>query len=143
VAGDIAPASDDQQKIDVEHLLFADESFELIICNHVLEHVSDPDLALRELARCLTRDGHLIAQTPYSPKLKSTFEMLTPVSTQFARLFYGQEDHVRLFGADLVSRFHEAGLSGEPLSHQQVLGELDAQEHGCNENEPFFLFERA
>ncbi len=140
VLGDIAPSRPDQQKIDVEQLPFDKGSFDMILCNHVLEHVADPDQALRELARCLARDGYLVAQTPYSPSLKWTFELSARVSPHFARLFYGQEDHVRLFGADLPDRFRAAGLHGDMARHQDILVDVDPIEFGCNELEPFFLF---
>lgn len=141
VVGDLSPQRPAHRQIDVENLPFGNEAFELVLCNHVLEHVADPDRALRELARCLTRDGHLIAQTPFVPKLKWTFEMSEPVSPRFARLFYGQEDHARLFGADLLHRFAAARLRGELPSHQALLPDKDPVEYGCNEREPFFLFE--
>jgi SAM-dependent methyltransferase len=140
VRGDLAPSRPEHRKLDVEQLPFEDGSFDLILCNHVLEHVADTDRAMRELARCLTPTGHLIAQTPYVPNMKWTFEMIDPVSVPFAKLFFGQEDHVRLFGADLVDRLHAAGLRGELLPHGEVLAEFDPEEYGCNEREPFFLF---
>ena len=140
VLGDLEPRRPGHRKLNIEQLPFDDDSFDLILCNHVLEHVGDPDRALSELARCLARDGHLVAQTPYAPGLKWTFEMGSRVSPQFARLFFGQEDHVRLFGADLPARFHAAGLHGELMPHTRLLGDLDPAEYGCNEREPFFLF---
>jgi SAM-dependent methyltransferase len=140
VLGDLSPRRPEHRKLNVEKLPFEDGSFDLILCNHVLEHVADPDRAMAELARCLTPDGHLVAQTPYSPHLKWTFELNSNVSPQFAHLFYGQEDHVRLFGADLLARFHAAGLRGDLMPHARVLGDLSPQEYGCNEREPFFLF---
>lgn len=142
VRGDLAPRRPEHARINVEQLPFAAGAFDLVLCNHVLEHVADPDLALKELARCLAPGGRLIAQTPYSPRLKWTFEMFGNVSPHFARLFYGQDDHVRLFGADLLARFHAAGLRGEPAPHGAVLPDKDPQEFGCNELEPFFLFGR-
>lgn len=143
VRGELAPQRPGHTRIDVEQLPFAAGTFDLALCNHVLEHVADPDAALRELARCLAPRGRLIAQTPYAPRLKGTFEMAGSVSAHFARLFYGQDDHVRLFGADLPARFHAAGLRGELAPHSALLPDKDPQEYGCNELEPFFLFERA
>lgn len=142
VTGDLIPQRPEHRQIDVQELPFPSGSFELILCNHVLEHVADPDRAMTELGRCLTRDGHLVAQTPFAPKLKWTFEMSEPTSPQFARVFFGQEDHVRLFGADLPGRFAAAGLRGELSVHGQLLRDRDPVEFGCNEREPFFLFER-
>ena len=140
VRGDLFPRSPGHRKIDIEALEFPDGYFDLIICNHVLEHVNHPETALAEFHRCLASGGHVVAQTPYSPKLKRTFEMTAPISVPFATLFFGQDDHVRLFGGDIVDYFHAAGLKGELLAHATVLGDIDADLWGCNVREPFFLF---
>jgi len=142
VRGDLHPTRAHHLKIDAEQLQFADASFDLIICNHVLEHVANPLRALAEFHRCLQPGSVLIAQTPYAPKLMKTFEVDAPVTPQFAKLFYGQEDHVRLFGADIVDYFHAAGFAGEPLAHDTVLAGIDPQAYGCNRREPFFAFAR-
>ena len=140
--GDLYPQQAGHQKLDVEQLEFEAGRFDLIICNHVLEHVSSPQRALAEFHRCLSPGGLLIAQTPYAPALRHTFETTGPVSPAFARLFYGQGDHVRLFGADIAGYFHAAGFSGDPLPHQVVLPGMDAAANGCNAREPFFCFSK-
>jgi len=140
VRGDLHPLREGHVEIDVERLPFADARFDLIICNHVLEHVASPQRALAELHRCLRPASLLIAQTPYSPRLKQTFELNEPVTAEFAKLFYGQEDHVRLFGADIVQYFHAAGFMGELLEHDTLLAGLDPKDHGCNRREPLFAF---
>lgn len=140
--GDLHPRRADHLKLDVQALPFEDASVDLVICNHVLEHVSDPVRALREFHRCLAPGGVLVAQTPYAPSLKHTLEMNRPVSPAFATLFFGQGDHVRMFGADIAGYFHAAGFSGEPLPHDAVLGDMDAKAQGCNGREPFFVFSK-
>jgi SAM-dependent methyltransferase len=142
IRGDLFPARTGIQRVDAEQLAFDDESFDLIIANHLLEHVSDPQRALAEFARCLKPGGMLIAQTPYAPKLKHTFEVDTPPTEDFAKIFYGQVDHVRLFGGDIAGYFNAAGLTGTLLPHAQLLGELDPLEFGCNRHEPFFAFSK-
>ncbi len=142
VRGDLHPQRGEHIRLNVEALDFADASFDLIICNHVLEHVGSPETALAEFHRCLAPGGTLIAQTPYAPGLRNTFEMLAPVATAFAEMFYGQDDHVRLFGADIDALFKRAGFQGELLPHDVVLPGLDARAHGCNAREPFFCFSK-
>ncbi|MGF6752780.1 methyltransferase domain-containing protein [Paraburkholderia sp. GAS42] len=142
IAGDLFPHSPDHRKINVEALDFPDGYFDLIICNHVLEHVDNPDVALAEFSRCLAPGGHLVAQTPYSPILKRTFELNKPASVPFKTWYFGQDDHVRLFGADIVDYFRAAGLNGDLYPHATVLGNIDADAAGCNVREPFFLFAR-
>ena len=142
VRGDLHPQREGHVALDVEALAFDDASFDLVLCNHVLEHVASPERALAELHRCLAPGGLLIAQTPYAPSLMHTLELNRPVSAAFARLFYGQEDHVRLFGADIADRIRAAGFSGELVPHAEALGDLDPHAHGVNGREPFFCFAR-
>jgi SAM-dependent methyltransferase len=140
VRGDLFPSRAGIRKVDIEQLEFPDGHFDLILCNHVLEHVGQPERALAEFRRCLTPKGVLIAQTPYSPELKKTFELKQVPSAEFARLCFGQEDHVRLFGDDIVQYFHDAGLQGDLLPHDRLLPQIDPQEWGCNRREPLFFF---
>lgn len=140
--GDLHPQRSDHLRLDVEALPFEPDSFDLVICNHVLEHVANPARALAQFHRCLGPGGLLIAQTPYAPALKHTFEKHGEVSPAFARLFYGQDDHVRLFGADIVQVFRAAGFSGEPIPHAVLLPAVDARAHGVNAREPFFCFSK-
>jgi SAM-dependent methyltransferase len=144
VRGDLYPSRPNQLRIDVEALQFDSDSFDLILCNHVLEHVADPAQALAELHRCLKPGGVLVAQTPYTPLLKNTLELsFSPPPEEFAKLYFGQADHVRLFGADIQDCFTAAGLQGELLTHAQVLPGIDPAEFGCNGREPFFAFSKA
>ena len=142
VVGDLFPRLPHHIKINVEKLDFADGYFDMVICNHVLEHVERPDAALAEFSRCLAPNGHLIAQTPYSPVLRHTFEMTKPAAEPFAVYYYGQNDHVRLFGADIAEHFREAGFAGDLYPHTTVLGEIDPDTYGCNGREPFFFFSK-
>lgn len=140
ITGGPSPQRPEHRKINVEMLDFPDDYFDLIICNHVLERVDRPEAALAQFNRCLAPGGHLIAQTPYSPMLKHTFELTTRPDEAFAARYFGQGDNVRLFGMDIVESFRTAGLNGDLYSHTTVLGDIDAATWGCNAREPFFLF---
>jgi SAM-dependent methyltransferase len=142
IKGDLLPSRPNQIKVDAEQLQFDNGQFDIIVCNHVLEHVESPERALAEFFRCLKPRGLLIAQTPYSPLLKATFELKTFPGADFATLFYGQNDHVRLFADDIVSRFRAAGFQGELLAHVTLLPGVDAQEAGINAREPLFIFSK-
>lgn len=139
---DLHPQTPDIENIDISAIPYPVESFDLVIANHVLEHVADDLCALKEIRRVLKPSGHAILQTPYSAKLHHTW--FDPgIDTDIARLqAHGQEDHVRLFGKDIFERFISAGLESCVGTHNQLLGEYKPERYGVNEKEPFFLFKR-
>lgn len=100
--------------LDVEALFFPDESFDLVICNHVLEHVGDDGKAMRELWRVLKPTGRAILQVPIAERLKETREDPAIVSPEARGEAFGQPDHVRLYAAeDYIARLTAAGFRVE------------------------------
>jgi SAM-dependent methyltransferase len=142
VSGDLSPYSPTIQRIDLCDLPFPNKSFDLVVCNHVLEHVFDLDRAFSELVRVLKPGGRAICQTPYVARLSHMFEDPRLQSEEDRVYFYGQEDHVRLFGADIAAIFNEAGLRGRLVPHEELLPDIDPERYGVNEIEPFFDFVR-
>jgi len=142
IRGDLYPNTSDIEKIDMLSISYPDEYFDFVIANHVLEHVSDDLVALSEIRRVLKVGGYAILQTPFSPILSKTFSD-PGIDTDLARYHaYGQEDHVRLYGNDIVARFESVGFKSHMVSHNDVIVEIEPTRHGVNVNEPFFLFER-
>ena len=139
---DLQPTAPEIERINIERMPFQDQSFDLVIANHVLEHVSDDILATREVHRVLAAGGLAVLQTPYSPVLHVTWSDAGIASDQARLQAFGQEDHVRLFGRDIFDRFSESGLMAEAHDHCDLLAEVDARRLGVNPREPFFLFRR-
>jgi SAM-dependent methyltransferase len=139
---DLYPEDSSTIRVDMLNIHFPDESFDLVIANHVLEHVSDDSLALSELRRILKPGGLAILQTPYSPKLHNTWSDDGIDDNQGRLQAYGQEDHVRLFGRDIFNRIVAAGFVSKVGWHEDMFPETDSNPYGVNVNEPFFLFER-
>lgn len=140
---DLMPTDAGVERQDLTAMTFADDSADVLIANHVLEHVADVEPALGEIRRVLKPGGLAILQTPFSAVLEHTFED-PGVATDAQRLeAYGQADHVRLFGRDIVSRIAAAGFISRVASHEAALAGVDAAEAGVNRREPFMLFERA
>ena len=139
---DLYPQASDIEKIDILAIPYPAESFDLVIANHVLEHVADDLSALVEIRRVLKPGGYAILQTPYSANLHHTWSD-PGIDTDIARLqAYGQEDHVRLFGQDVFERFSSTGLEPCIGTHDQITPEYNSEKYGVNAKEPFFLFRR-
>jgi len=142
VKADLAPVARDVAPEDIARLSFGDREFDLVIANHVLEHVADDRAAMKEVFRVLKPGGLAVLQTPYSQKLSNTLED-PGVREAGARLqAYGQEDHVRLYGKDLFSRLSGAGFVSEVRTHDAVLAGCDATLYGVNRAEPFMCWAR-
>ena len=101
--------------MDVQNLPFADNSFDLVICNHVLEHVFDEKKAMRELFRVLAKDGIAILQVPISPILEKTISDPSITDGTILEEKFGQRDHVRLFGKDYAEILESCGFLVERI----------------------------
>lgn len=100
-------------KEDVTALSFADDFFDVILCNHVLEHIPDEGKALGELYRVLKPGGWGIFQVPLDYRLAETYEDAT-IDTPLGReKAFGQRDHVRQYGRDFPERIARAGFRVE------------------------------
>lgn len=142
VPADLFPNTPDVQRVDMLDMQFPDGSFDCVIANHVLEHVSNVPRALAEIGRVLKPEGSAILQTPYSSKLQRTWED-AGIDTAPARLqAYGQEDHVRLFGRDIFEQIAAAGFENRVRLHSELLADMDPTITGVNQQEPFFLFRK-
>jgi len=98
-------------KMDVTDILFPDDSFDAIICNHVLEHVIDDRKALSELYRTLKPGGWAIMQVPLSLTLKDTYEDFSITTIRGREEAFGQGDHVRIYTEeDYQNRLTQAGF---------------------------------
>jgi len=142
VSCDLYPQSADILRVDILAMQFDAGSFDIVIANHVLEHVADEMQALREIRRVLKVGGLAILQTPYSRKLHRTWQD-AGIDDDLSRLqAYGQADHVRLFGRDIFDRLASAGFVSKVRQHADLLPHIDAAKAGINPDEPFFLFQR-
>lgn len=101
--------------LDITSIPYDDESFDVIICNHVLEHIPDDMLALRELFRVLKPGGWAILQVPISKVLEKTFEDQTKIEEHERATSFGQFDHVRIYGQDYRSRLESVGFTVKPF----------------------------
>lgn len=96
--------------MDITALDLESNTFDCIICYHVLEHIPDDRKAMRELHRVLKPGGWAIIQVPLRKGCQQTLEDPNITTPEMRRKFYGQEDHLRYYGEDYKSRLEEAGF---------------------------------
>ncbi len=100
--------------MDIVDLKLDDETFTLIWCSHVLEHIDDDRTAISELYRVLKPSGKAVVMVPVYGS--STYEN-PGVKTPEERLkHFKQQDHVRLYGRDIVNRLEDIGFDVEVIS---------------------------
>lgn len=102
-------------KADICALPFEDDSYDLILCNHVLEHIPDDTKAMTELYRVLKKGGSLIAQVPLNEEANTTFEDDTITDPEERTRIFGQYDHVRVYGLDYYKRLEQVGFRVQAL----------------------------
>jgi len=114
-------------KADLCKLPFEDHVYDLILCNHVLEHIPDHLQALSELYRVLKKGGTLIAQVPLDLNREKTFEDPTITDPQERNRIFGQYDHVRIYGKDYFEFLNQTGFSSQciPYTEQLTKKEID------------------
>lgn len=142
VKADLFPVSPDITREDITQLSFSDDAFDVVIANHILEHVYDDNAARKEIFRVLKPGGLAILQTPYSNKLRQTFSDPGIDDDESRLQAYGQEDHVRLYGRDFFERLEQAGFKSAVCTHKQVLSKFEPAIYGVNPAEPFLCFQK-
>lgn len=98
-------------RVDITDIPFPDNSFDAIICNHVLEHVPDDRKAISELYRVLEPGGWAIIQSPVDPMREKTYEDATVMTSEARERLFGQRDHVRIYGRDYSERLGAVGFT--------------------------------
>ena len=106
---------------DISNLPFREDQYDLILCNHVLEHIPDDLKAMAELYRVLKKGGTLIAQVPLDENLKKTFEDKSIIDPKARAKVFGQYDHVRIYGQDYFTRLESVGFSPNIVQPQNSL----------------------
>lgn len=126
-------------KADVQDLPFENETFETVVCSHVLEHVPDDYRAMREFFRVLKPEGTLITAVPFSPIISETFEDTSIITPTDRERVFGQSDHVRIYGTDFKSRLEKSGFSVSDILPTSVATPEEIQRYALNPIEPLFI----
>ena len=114
-------------KADICALPFEDNTYDFILCNHVLEHIPDDLKAMEELYRVLKPGGTAILQVPLEEDRENTFEDDSITDQQKRTRIFGQYDHVRIYGQDYYKRLQEVGFEAIPMDFIKEVTEDDIQ----------------
>lgn len=116
-------------KADICALPFEDNSYDFIICNHVLEHIPNDTKAMSELYRVLAPGGTAIVQVPYDRSRTHTFEDDSITDKKERARIFGQYDHVRIYGMDYFQKLSEVGFQVDAVDYTTNLSEEEIERY--------------
>ncbi len=122
-------------KTDIRNLVFDDNSFDIIICNHVLEHIDDELKAIKELLRVLKPKGWAILQVPIDYSSEVTYEDSTITDPKEREKHFGQYDHLRSYGKDYPERLREAGFNVKEDDYIESFSDIEKERFRFDKNE--------
>lgn len=116
-------------KADICNLPFESNSYDVIFCNHVLEHIPDDTKAMCEIYRVLKPNGMAILQIPQDLNREVTFEDDTITNKKERAKIFGQYDHVRIYGRDYFDNLRSVGFKVDEVDYTSKLSEKDIEKY--------------
>ncbi|WP_417356702.1 class I SAM-dependent methyltransferase [Flavobacterium sp.] len=114
-------------KADICNLPFEDNSYDFILCNHVLEHIPDDTKAMQELYRIMKPGGMGIFQIPQDLKRETTFEDNSITDPKERARIFGQYDHVRVYGRDYFDKLRSIGFRVAEEDYTKKIAPADVE----------------
>ncbi|MEA2041405.1 MAG: methyltransferase domain-containing protein [Bacteroidota bacterium] len=133
----VSPIAD--VKTDIRNLVFEDNRFDFIMCNHVLEHIDEEQTAMKELWRVLKPGGKAILQVPIDYERETTYEDPAITAPKERERLFGQYDHVRVYGKDYPNRLKKAGFEVDAIDLYNQLPETKRTRYRLDQNELIYL----
>lgn len=116
-------------KADICNLPFKNDSYDVILCNHVLEHIPNDTKAMQELYRVLKPKGMAILQIPQDLNRETTFEDDSILDKKERAKIFGQYDHVRVYGRDYFNKLRSIGFKVDEVDYTSKLNETDIEKY--------------
>lgn len=126
-------------KVDIMKIPYENNSFDVILCSHVLEHVLDDRKAMREMSRVLRPHGWGILQVPIDLTREKTFEDRHIISPEERERVFGQSDHIRIYGRDYKNRLESAGFTVKVDSYVGELSSDMIQRYHLKDDEDIYF----
>ena len=126
--------------VDITNIPFDDNTFDLIMATHVLEHIPDDKKAMSELYRVLKPAvGVALLTVPIKDSLFTTLENPEYNTPELRTKYYGQSDHVRYYGLDYPDRLRAAKFSVDEITLDRILNDDDFKKFGMFKGEKFHV----
>ena len=116
-------------KADICNLPFTNNAFDVILCNHVLEHIQDDTKAMQELYRVMKPEGWGIFQIPQDLNKEKTFEDDSITDKKERAKIFGQYDHVRIYGRDYFDKLRSIGFKVDEVDYTSTFTELEIDKY--------------
>jgi len=117
-------------RFDITNLCFPNRKFDVILVSHVLEHIVDDWQAMRELARVLKPCGWATFQTPVDFNREKTYEDSSIIDPNERLKVFGQQDHIRIYGRDYVTRMEQSGFHVDNVNFFKEFTEKESNRLG-------------
>lgn len=124
---------------DVQAIPFPADTYDVVICNHVLEHVDDDTQAMAEIYRILKPGGFAILQVPQDTDAEKTYEDPTITEPSEREKHFLQKDHVRLYGLDYAERLNSVGFKVTADTYSNNFPEETVKRFGLPMKEIFYF----
>lgn len=116
-------------KADICNLPFENDAYDVILCNHVLEHIPDDTKAMRELYRILKPGGIAVLQIPQDLSIEKTFEDNSITDKKERAKIFGQYDHVRVYGRDYFDKLRSIGFKVDAVDYTEKLSKEEVEKY--------------
>lgn len=136
----VSPIAD--MHFDLHKIPLEDNRFDVVFCNHVMEHVDDPLTCMKELYRVMKPGGWAIMQVPQDINRAETFEDPSIVTPEDREKYYWQKDHLRLFGLDYPQYLEKAGFRAEIFDKEAIIGKELIARYRLMESEILYIFHK-
>lgn len=127
---------------DIMDIPLENEIYDVIFCNHVLEHVEDDRTAMREFHRIMKKGGWGIMQVPINSRLDKTYEDKSITDPREREKAFGQYDHVRVHGRDYPDRLQEAGFEVEEFDIKKFYPVDLTERYRLDKNEILYVIKK-
>ena len=109
-------------KMDIQDMPFEDESFDVVFCNHVFEHIPDEKKAMSEVLRVMKKSAWAILQVPQRWDYETTYEDDSITDPKERAIKFGQYDHLRMYGRDYGDVLRNNGYLVDEIDLAEKVG---------------------